>query len=184
MANAEAFKSTGLTFIVKLVFKSLSCVLVFKMMVKNLRVPDAPGGRFCTGCDGFRPVSEFPTGPRRYSCKKHMWATAGKKSKAKRMADTSKRLMFRLWGKAYDDCKRFNRAWRTLDDIDAQPNNHAHISITQREIEQLLGMATAMAPDYSSMEVQDDPMEFAKRIAVVPASALTQTHWRGQAMLP
>jgi hypothetical protein len=102
-----------------------------------------------------------------------MWTTAGKKAKAKRMADTNKRIMFRLWGKAYDDSKRFNRAWRTLDGIDAHTSNHAahtsnhaYISITQREIEQLLCTAT----NYSSMAVYDHPMEFAKRIAVVPVN--------------
>ena len=134
-------------------------------MVKKLRVPDAPGGvRFCTVCDSFLPVDEFPTGPRRYSCKKHMWATAGKRAKAKRMADTNKMILFRLWGKAYDDSKRFNCARRTLDDTDTQPMNHAHISITQREIEQLLYIAT----EYSSTAVCDHYREFARRVAVVP----------------
>jgi hypothetical protein len=105
-------------------------------------------------------------GPRRYLCKKHMWATAGKKAKAKRMADTNKRILCRLWGKAYDDSKRFNRAWGNLDDVDAQPKNRAHISITQREIEQLLCTAT----NYSSKEVYYSPMEFSRQIAVVPAN--------------
>jgi len=150
-------------------------------MVKKLRVPDAPGGfRFCTACEEFRPVSEFPTGPRRYSCKMHMWATAGKKSKAKRMADTSKRIMFRLWGKAYDDCKRFNRAWRTLDDIDAQPKNHAHISITQREIEQLLCTAT----DYSVKGMYDNPMRIARQIAVVPVNPTEVLSLSNAALVP
>jgi hypothetical protein len=181
LANAEASRLTGLAFIVTLVFKSLRCVLVFKMMVKKLRVPDAPGGRFCTGCDGFRPVSEFPTGPRRYSCKMHMWTTAGKKAKAKRMADTNKRILFRLWGKAYDDSKRFNRAWRTPDGIDAHTtSNHAYISITQREIEQLLCMATS----YSSMAVYDHPMEFAKRIAVVPVNPKEGLSLSNAALVP
>jgi hypothetical protein len=134
-------------------------------MVTQLRIPDAPGGiRFCTVCDTFLPVSKFPLGPRRYSCKMHMWLTTGKKAKAKRMSDTSKRITFRLWGKAYDDSKRFNRAWKTQDNVDGQPRNHAYISITQREIEQLLDTAT----DYASMSVCDHPMEFAKRFAVVP----------------
>jgi hypothetical protein len=95
-----------------------------------------------------------------------MWATAGKKAKAKRMADTNKMILFRLWGKAYDDSKRFNRAWRTVDDTEAQSMKHAHISITQREIEQLLYMAT----NYASMEVYDNHREFAQRIAVVPVN--------------
>jgi hypothetical protein len=136
-------------------------------MAKKLRVPDAPGGiRFCTACDNFLPVSQFPVGPRRFLCKTHMWATAGKKAKAKRMADTNKMILFRLWGKAYDDSKRFNRAWRTPDDTDAQSINHAHISITQREIEQLLHIAT----NYSSEAVYDNHREFARRIAVVPVN--------------
>jgi len=150
-------------------------------MVKKFRVPDAPGGvRFCTACEEFLPVSEFPTGPRRYSCKMHMYATTGKKSKAKRMADTSKIIMFRLWGKAYDDCKRFNRAWRTLDDIDAQPKNHAHISITQREIEQLLCRAT----DYSVKGMYDNPMRIARQIAVVPVNPTEVLSLSNAALVP
>jgi hypothetical protein len=134
---------------------------------KKLRVPDAPGGvRFCTVCTNFLPVGEFKQGTRRYTCKKHSWATVGKKSKAKRMADTNKRILTRLWEKAYDDSKRFSPAWRTLEDGTAQSENHAHVKITQREIEQLLFTAT----DYSSKEVYDNPMEFAKRIAVVPVN--------------
>jgi hypothetical protein len=71
-----------------------------------------------------------------------------------------------LWEKAYDDSKRFSRAWRTLEEGKAESNNHAHVKITQREIEQLLLTAT----DYSSKEVFDNPMEFARRIAVVPVN--------------
>ena len=73
------------------------------------------------------------------------------------MADTNTRILFRLWGKAYDDSKRFSRAWRTPEDGEAQPKDHANVSITQREIEQLLCTAT----NYSSKEVYDNPVEFA-----------------------
>ena len=150
-------------------------------MAKQLRIPDAPGGiRFCTACDNFLPVSEFPLGPRRYSCKMHMWTTAGEKARANRMADTNKRVLLRLWGKAYDDSNRFNRAWRTLDGIDAHTSNHAYISITQREIEQLLGTAT----NYSSMGVHDHPMEFAKRIAVVPVNPKDVLSLSNAALVP
>jgi len=136
-------------------------------MVKKLRVPDAPGGiRFCTACDSFLPVGEFPLGPRRYSCKKHMWATGGKRAKERRMADTNKMILFRLWGKAYDDSKRFQPAWRTLDDTD-QAMNHANISITQREIEQLL----CIAAKNSSMAVYDHlQASQARTLAIVPVN--------------
>ena len=44
MANAEAFTLTGLTFIVKLVFKSLSCVLVFKIWSRSSEYQTLQGG--------------------------------------------------------------------------------------------------------------------------------------------
>jgi len=136
--------------------------------MKKPRVPDAPCGlRFCTSCDRFLPVSEFPRGPRRYSCKTHMWANAGKKAKVKMMADTNKSILFRLWGKAYDDSTRFSNAWGTLDGAGSQTvKNQARVSITQREIEQLLCTAT----DYSPKEAYDYPTEFARHIAVVPVN--------------
>jgi len=136
--------------------------------MKKPRVPDAPGRlRFCTACDRFLPVSDFPLGPRRYSCKTHMWQNAGKKAKVKMMADTKKQILFRLWGKCYDDSKRFSNAWATLDGAGAQPvKNHSRVSITQREIEQLLCTAT----NYSPTEAFDYPTEFARHIAVVPVN--------------
>jgi hypothetical protein len=96
------------------------------------------------------------------------------------MADTNKRILFRLWGKAYDDSKRFNGAWKTLDDVAGRPMNHAFISITQREIEQLLCMAT----DFSSMAVDDHPMEFARRIAVVPVNPKEVLSLSNAALVP
>ena len=120
--------------------------------------------RFCTACDCWLLVSEFATGPRRYSCKKHQWLNAGKKAKAKRLASIAKRLLFRIWGTAYDDSKRFSGTWKTLQDDEAHPKNRAHIDIKQIEIEQLLSQAT----NYHSKEVYDNPMEFARRVAILP----------------
>ena len=51
--------------------------------------------------------------------------------------------------------------------------NHAQISTTQREIEQLLYVAT----NYASMEVYDNDREFAKRIAVVPVNPKEVYHF-------
>ena len=151
------------------------------MMAKKLRVPDAPGGvRFCTACDSFRPVSEFPLGPRRYTCKTHMWANTGKKAKAKMMADTNTRILFRLWGKAYDDSKRFSRAWRALEDCEVQPKDHANVSITQREIEQLLCTAT----DYSVKGMYNNPTRIAKQITVVPVNPTEILSLSNAALVP
>ena len=150
-------------------------------MVNKPRVPDPPGGiRFCTICDGFRPVSEFPTGPRRYTCKVHMWETTGKRVKAKMMSDSNTRILFRLWGKAYDDSKRFSSARRTLEDGEAQPKDHANVSITQREIEQLLCTAT----DYSVKGMYNNPTRIAKQIAVVPINPTEVLSLSNAALVP
>jgi hypothetical protein len=95
-----------------------------------------------------------------------MWENTGKKAKAKMMADTNTRILFRLWGKAYDDSIRFSRACRTIEDGESQPKDHAKVSITKREIEQLLCTAT----DYSAKGMYDNPMRIAKQIAVVPVN--------------
>ena len=163
------------------VFKHFVVSEFEREMVKKMRVPDASGGiRYCTACDSFIPVGKFPLGPRRYTRKKHSWDTAGKKAKAKRMADTNKRILTRLWEKAYDDSKRFSRAWITLEEGKAESNNHAHVKITQREIEQLLFTAT----DYSSKEVFDNPMEFASRIAVIPVNPREVLSLSNAALVP
>ena len=109
-----------------------------------------------------------------------MWATTGKKAKAKRMADTNTRILFRLWGKAYDDSKRFSRAWRTLEIGNAQPKNYAHVSITQREIKLLLCAVT----DNSCTGVSDNPTGMARQIVVVPVNPTEIMSLSNAALVP
>ena len=131
------------------------------------RIPDAPGGiRFCLACDKWIPVIEFPRGTRRHCCKRHSWANSGRKARARQLADTNKRILFRLWGKCYSDSARFSFAWRASEDSACQPNTRkSRVAITQAEVEQML---TFGAADYSSKEVSENPVQFAKSLAIVP----------------
>jgi hypothetical protein len=150
------------------------CELVFKVnwlfwvkleMVKTpLQIPDALEGlRVCVACNNLLSVATPPWEPPRYTCKTHGTSTA-QKAKAKRMRDTNQRIVYRLWGKAYGDSKRFSCVWKSLDGARVHTTMQGHVAITLCEIEQLLRAAT----DYPSKEVYDNPMEFAKRITVVP----------------
>ncbi|KAJ1466457.1 hypothetical protein T484DRAFT_2478116 [Baffinella frigidus] len=136
------------------------------MAKKPLRAPDAPGEPYGSvrTCDNFLSVDVSPREPRRYSCKHHGTSTA-QKAKAKRMRETNQRIVYRLWGKACGDSKRFICAWKSLDGaVRVHTTMQGHVSITLCEIEQLLCAAT----DYPSREVYDSPMEFVRRITVVP----------------
>ena len=87
-------------------------------------VPDPPGGvRFCTHCEDFIPLINFPSGPRRYVCKMHMWIASGKNSSKKMLSDPQKRVLNQVWARAYKDSRLFKQT---------------RIAITQTEIAKIL----------------------------------------------
>ena len=134
------------------------------MAKKPLQIPDASGGqRGCVACDNRLSVAATPRNPRRYTCNPHGTSTA-QEAKAKRMRETNQRIVYRLWGKAYGDSKRFNCAWKSLDGVTVHTKTQSRVALTLREIEELLRAAT----DYPSKEIFDNPMEFARGIAVIP----------------
>lgn len=134
------------------------------MVNTSLRRIDTPGPlRFCVACNNVLTVDASPREPRRNTRKNHGTTTA-QKAKAERMRDTNQRIAYRLWGKAYGDSKRFICAWKSIDGATVHTTMKGHVAITLCEIEQLLHAAT----DYPSREVYDNPMEFARRITVVP----------------
>jgi hypothetical protein len=161
----NAISGNCLTFIVDWLFKRIWFVWFEREMVKPpLRVPDAPGGlRFCVACNNILSVDAFPRETRRNTRKNHGTTTA-QKAKAERMRDTNQRIAYRLWGKAYGDSKRFICAWKSIDGATVHTTMKGHVAITLCEIEQLLRAAT----DYPSEEMYENPMDFAKRITVVP----------------
>lgn len=70
-----------------------------------VRVPDVDGHRFCRYCNDSLPVAMFPSGRRRYICRKHIWLCITKPSKVRTMQDTRKKLLWLLWKRSWTDAK-------------------------------------------------------------------------------
>jgi len=73
------------------------------------RVPDHGGVRFCLHCADFINIENFPSGTRRYLCKQHMWKAIGQHAKAKMLTNPRKRALNKVWGRAYDDSRKFKQ---------------------------------------------------------------------------
>ena len=113
------------------------------------RVPDHGGLRFCVHCADFIPIESFPSGTRRYLCKKHMWQAIGQHSKAKMSKDPRKRALNLMWGRAYDDSRKFK---------------HARIELKQADIDRLLTADVAEEVEENVAIYQ----KLANELAVVP----------------
>ena len=88
-------------------------------------VPDLDNRRFCRACGCTRPLSAFPSGPRRFLCKKHIWQRIQQPSKRRAMANNShKRKLWTLWKKCWTDAKKTFK--------------HQRILLLQRDIEETL----------------------------------------------
>ena len=67
-------------------------------------VPDHNGVRFCRVCNAFLPLSMFPKGHRRYTCRPHLWQRIGKKArKAAYKAAPRRRLLASIWTRCWKD---------------------------------------------------------------------------------
>ena len=67
-------------------------------------VPDHNGVRFCRVCNAFLPLSMFPKGHRRYTCRPHLWQRIGKKArKAAYKAVPRRRLLASIWTRCWKD---------------------------------------------------------------------------------
>ena len=86
-------------------------------------VPDLNGMRFCRVCHDFIPVSCFPRGPRRFTCRVHLWQRTGQKAKKALLMKPRKRLLARMWMQGYKDCFKFG---------------HTRITLTQKELDALI----------------------------------------------
>jgi len=60
-------------------------------------VPDLDGRRFCRQCNTTLPLALFPSGRRRYICRKHVWQCVTKPLKSRCVQDGDKRRLWLLW---------------------------------------------------------------------------------------
>ena len=87
-------------------------------------VPDLDGRRFCRHCNATLPLASFPSGRRRYICRKHVWQCITKPSKLKCMHDARKKRLWILWKQCWNDAKTVFKQSRVM--------------IMQRDIDTLL----------------------------------------------
>ena len=78
-------------------------------------VPDVDNRRFCRACQCMLPVSAFPSGTRRFLCKRHVWERIQQPSKRRALAKNShERRLWTLWKKCWSDAKRTFKRERIL----------------------------------------------------------------------
>jgi hypothetical protein len=150
----------------------------------NPRVPDPKGCRYCTMCKDWLPLENFPSGKRRYSCKKHRWEQFGKRAKRKHMANTENKLIWTLWIKAYSDSKLF-QSIRDQNPTNPVPPKPMRVNISQKEIELLLFCMVKTLDITSTMcTMIDDLTDLGKRIAIVPISPTEVVSLSNAALVP
>ena len=88
-------------------------------------VPDLNNRRYCRACQCTLPLSAFPSGTRRFLCKRHIWQRIQQPSKRRALANNShKRMLWTLWKKCWTDAKRTFK--------------HDRILLLQRDIQETL----------------------------------------------
>ena len=68
-------------------------------------VPDVDGRRWCRHCDKTLPVALFPSGRRRYICRKHVWERVTKLSTQLSMQDPQRSRLWLLWKRCWTDAR-------------------------------------------------------------------------------
>jgi len=66
-------------------------------------VPDLDGRRYCRVCKDFLPLTAFPRGQRRFTCRTHMWQRIGKRAQEKLSNKPRKKLLARMWMQLWKD---------------------------------------------------------------------------------
>ena len=109
-----------------------------KKTTKLAAVPDLNNVRFCRVCEDFLPVTEFPRGQRRYTCRVHLWERNGRKAKKTLLTKPRKKLLTRMWMQCYRD-------WACRDrDLLGYDCNNDRVGLTQGDINSLLDMETCL----------------------------------------
>jgi hypothetical protein len=150
----------------------------------HFRVPDPKGCRYCTTCKDWLPVENFPSGKRRYSCRKHRWENFGKQAKRKQMSNTENKLLWTLWIKAYSDSKLFQSLCEETP-TNPVPSKPMGVNISQKEIGHLLYcMLRTLDVTSTLCTMFDDLTDLGKRIALVPISPNEKLSLSNAALVP
>ena len=88
-------------------------------------VPDLDNRRYCRACECTLPLAAFPSGTRRFLCKRHIWERVQQPSKRRALANNKhKKQLWTMWKKCWTDARKTFKRGRIL--------------LLQRDIEQTL----------------------------------------------
>jgi len=138
-------------------------------------VPDRDNLRFCRACQATLPVAAFPSGKRRYLCRRHTWERNKQPSKQRALADPQRKCLWIIWKRCWTDAKK--------------AFGHTRIALQQRDIAQVLSGLDAGGATRDSMVVnqvasmQRIDVQHGSR-AAVGAQTRAQAHPVSCALLP
>ena len=67
-------------------------------------VPDLDNRRYCRACECTLPLAAFPSGTRRFLCKRHIWERVQQPSKRRALANNKhKKQLWTMWKKCWTD---------------------------------------------------------------------------------
>ena len=81
-------------------------------------VPDLDGRRYCRVCQDFLPLTAFPRGQRRFTCRAHLWQRIGKRAQQKLSDKPRKKLLARMWMQLWKDRRVFGQTVVALKQAD------------------------------------------------------------------
>jgi hypothetical protein len=81
-------------------------------------VPDLDGRRYCRVCKDFMPLTAFPRGQRRFTCRAHLWQRIGKRAQQKLSDKPRKKLLARMWMQLWKDRRVFGQTVVALKQAD------------------------------------------------------------------
>lgn len=81
-------------------------------------VPDLDGRRYCRVCKDFLPLTAFPRGQRRFTCRAHLWQRIGKRAQQKLSDKPRKKLLARMWMQLWKDRRVFGQTVVALKQAD------------------------------------------------------------------
>ena len=126
-------------------------------------VPDLDNQRWCRACQTRLPLSAFPSGKRRYLCRRHMWERSQKPHRERKLKENGSRNVCRLWRRCWEDSK--------------VSFGQSRISLIQRDVAGLIAQldASNLTTDFDGSSSDDCDvctlirMDIGKHVAIMPA---------------
>jgi len=114
-------------------------------------VPDLDGWRYCRICQDFLPLTAFPRGQHRFTCRAHLCQRIGKRAQQKLSDKPRKKLLAWMWMQLWKDRRVFRQTVVALKQADINTLFEAHLG---GRPDQLIG-ELAVLPRNTSVPVSN-----------------------------